>query len=194
MSWTLPPSLEDRRVEPLRVAGDVVVVVLARPHLETGPDRGVEHRRRRRADPAADRLALDRVAVDDRAAEPVALRQADLADRLPVAEPLARSDDRPVDRHRRDRDVGAEAVVRTALVVGGPGRDRLHQRSGLGGLLGGERRGHDGEGGDDPCRGLLAGAGPREEQVLHGVTVPGTSSLRPFLAGLTPTTSPLLLV
>src|SRR6266542_2447003 len=44
-------GLEDRRIEALWVAADVVVMVLADPHLEAGPERGVEHRGRSGADP-----------------------------------------------------------------------------------------------------------------------------------------------
>src|SRR5439155_16701458 len=102
----------DRRVETLRVAADVVEVVLPGAHLEPCPERGVEEGRRARADPAADRVALDRVAVDDRPAELVAPGDAHLADRLPEAEPLAGGDDGAADRERGDRDVRAEAVVR----------------------------------------------------------------------------------
>ena len=140
------PADEDRRVEALGVAGDVVVVVLARAHEEARPERGIEERRRGRADAAADRRALDGVAADDRATELVALGQADLADGLPEAELPARGDDGARDGLGRDRDVGAEAVVRVRLVVGHPRRDLAHERRGLLGDLGGELRllgGHD---------------------------------------------------
>src|SRR5439155_316917 len=91
----------DGRVEALRVAADVVEVVLPGAHLEAGPERGVEEGRRRRADPATDRVALHRVPVHDRATELVALGEGHVADRLPEAEPLARSDDGAVDRPSR---------------------------------------------------------------------------------------------
>ena len=74
--------------------------------------------------------------ADDRATELVAGPQADLAEARPEVEHGARSDDGPVEHAGRNRDVGAEAVVRGDLVIRRPAPDHRHQRRGLRGLLG----------------------------------------------------------
>ena len=178
-----PPGLPDRRVEARRVAVDVVVVVGALEDLEPGPGRRVEERRGAGADPAGQGARRLGPPVEDGAAVAVAALVRDRAERRPEVEDRARLDHVAVDVARRDRDVVAEPVRLVAVEVRGPGRQALHERGGLLGLLGRQRPARR-----RPSRGRRARASRSRAAVPRSTTAwatsgadAATSRARPFL-------------
>ena len=173
--------LGHRRIEAERIAGDVVPVRRAGHDLETGARRRVEERRGRRADPAGERPALDRVSPDDRAAEAIAGPETDLAEGAPEFEHGAGPDDDPIEPSRRDRDVRRETVVRADLVARGPGPQLDHQRRLALRLVRGELRGDDGRRDLDLGRGprsLAAGGQGGDDGLGRGLLVDGSPETR----------------